>query len=400
MAGFAHMMVKSSVPSPLKFTRAFYFFYYAALAALSPFLVLYYERLGFTGSQIGVLRGVPPLIVLLSAPLWGAFSDATHKHKRLLLSAIAGTLVFAFALSLTTRFGFLLIIIGLFAFFSGPVSPLMDNTVLALLKDQPEKYGLQRLWGAIGWGVSAPVVGLLSHYIGQPWIFYTYLILMACAWGVTALLPIHEASLRTFKLRDIRTVFINRQWGIFLLSLLFGSLHLAISNTYLYLYLNNLGVSQTGIGFSLTIATLSEIPVWFYANRMLQRWKPKGLLVFAFLSCAVQAFGYAFIPLPWVLMLLQLLHGPSFSAMWTAGVAYAAEITPPDNRATAQGLFGGVVMGLQSALGTLIGGLLYDDFGPAVTFAIGGISALIGVAVSILAVRTGKPKGSYALPHH
>jgi len=75
--------------SPLILSRAFDFFYCAAAAALSPFLILYYARLGFSGTQIGILRGVSSLIILFSAPLWGAISDAKQQHKRLLLLSIS-----------------------------------------------------------------------------------------------------------------------------------------------------------------------------------------------------------------------------------------------------------------------------------------------------------------------
>ena len=35
--------------------KSVYFFYYAALACLAPFMVLYYAELGMSGAQIGVL---------------------------------------------------------------------------------------------------------------------------------------------------------------------------------------------------------------------------------------------------------------------------------------------------------------------------------------------------------
>jgi hypothetical protein len=33
----------------------FYFLYFAALACLAPFIVLFYQQLGFSGTQIGLL---------------------------------------------------------------------------------------------------------------------------------------------------------------------------------------------------------------------------------------------------------------------------------------------------------------------------------------------------------
>ncbi len=47
---------------------SFYFLYFAAFSALMPFFVLFYQRLGFNGAQIGLLTGIPPLITLVAAP--------------------------------------------------------------------------------------------------------------------------------------------------------------------------------------------------------------------------------------------------------------------------------------------------------------------------------------------
>ena len=44
----------------------FYFLYFAALACLAPFVVLFYQQLGFNGSQIGLLAGMAPLITLVA----------------------------------------------------------------------------------------------------------------------------------------------------------------------------------------------------------------------------------------------------------------------------------------------------------------------------------------------
>ena len=46
--------------------------------------------------------------------------------------------------------------------------PLIDNSALAILGNQTEKYGQIRLWGSIGWGIGAPLIGPLvaSLFLG------------------------------------------------------------------------------------------------------------------------------------------------------------------------------------------------------------------------------------------
>ncbi len=76
--------------------------------------------------------------------------------------------------------------------------------------------------------------------------------------------------------------------------------------------------------------------------------------------------------------------------MWAAGVAYAAGNAPDGTQATAQGLFGGVAMGLKAVLGTVIGGILYDQTGASSTFRFGGALAIIGLIIFITSIRNQK----------
>lgn len=376
--------LNTSVDRSMLLARAFYLFYFAAAAALIPFLALYYEQVGLSPRQIGLMAGMPPLITLLSAPVWGGLADATQQHHRLLGLAIGGTLIAVLALSLTTAFYWLIPVVLAYAFFVAPIMPLVDNTVIDLLGERRGQYGKQRLWGALGWGIAAPIVGLLVERTSLQWAFYSYLILMFGGLVVSLRLPVGHVGVGRHFWQDLRLLLTNWQWILFLMTVLIGGLSLAIVINFLFLYLNDLGASKSLMGLSLTVATISELPVWFLSNRLLSRWGPRGLLALSLVASALQAFAYSSIRTPWLVMPIQLLHGPAFSAMWVAGVSYANEIAPAGMGATAQGLFAGVVMGLRSALGAFIGGLLYDSLGAVPMFRWGGVGALIGLFLFVL----------------
>ena len=62
--------------------KLFYFIFYAAMAALSPFLTLYYQSLGLSGTQIGLLAGLVPLTGMLSGTLWTVSYTHLDVYKR------------------------------------------------------------------------------------------------------------------------------------------------------------------------------------------------------------------------------------------------------------------------------------------------------------------------------
>ena len=142
------------------------------------------------------------------------------------------------------------------------------------------------------------------------------------------------------------------------------------------------------MGLSLAVTTVSELPVWFLAPKLLGRLGARRLLAVALFAGIVQAIAYAGLPNAWLALPVQLLHGLAFSAMWTAGVAYAADAAPPGTAATAQGLYNAVQMGLSAAMGGYLGGMLFESIGGAMTFRLtAGASALALVLVWVGARR-------------
>ena len=110
--------------------KAVYALYYAALACLVPFMTLYYQQKGLSGTQIGVLAGIIPLITLASSPFWGGVADATRRHRAVLLLTIAGLWASVLLLYLVSGFPAMLAAVVLYALFVGPIAPLVDLSLI------------------------------------------------------------------------------------------------------------------------------------------------------------------------------------------------------------------------------------------------------------------------------
>ena len=369
--------------------KAFYFFFYAAGAALIPFLGLYYASTGLTGRSIGLLAGLPPLITLVAAPLWGGLADATNRHKQLLLVAIGGVIVVALAMSMTTQFLWLLPLVAVYAFFSAPIVPLVDNTVLAMLGPLRNQYGKQRVWGAIGWGVSGALLGFAIERTDLRAAFYGYAIFMGLGWIMAGRLPVVAASIGSKFWSGLGTLMRQREWVIFLLAVFTSSIAGGMYNNFLFLHLDSMGATKTLMGASLVVATLSELPIFFYSDKLLARWGSRGVLILAMVALIVRMFAYAAMPAAWWVLPIHLLHGIAFSAMWVAGVANADALAPEGLGATAQGMFSAVTFGIGSATGALLGGLLYEDLGAVAMFRVAGVIVVMGL---IFYVLMGRPR--------
>jgi PPP family 3-phenylpropionic acid transporter len=113
----------------------------------------------------------------------------------------------------------------------------------------------------------------------------------------------------------------------------------------------------------------------------LDRWKPQGLLAAAIFLTGIRVFSYSLMIEPWPALLIQLLHGPTYSAIWVAGVSYADKIAPAGLGATAQGIFSGVLLGLGYGTGAVLGGRIYENMGAVAMFQIFSLIVFAALAI-------------------
>lgn len=367
--------------------RFFYFCYFAAMASLMPFLALYYRQIGLTEVQIGLLTGIPPLLGLVAAPLWGGLADVSQQHRRLVTITVVGAMIAVALLSQVTALPWLITAVILYAFCNAPIIPLVDNSVLLLLGERKSEYGKQRLWGAVGWGVMATIVGALIERTSLTWGFVGSLFFMGCCLYAAQKLAVQSVSLGQPFWQGMRFFVTQWPWLVFLITIFMNGVASGVGNNFLFLYLDQMAASKTLMGLSLLVATASEVPIFFFGDRLLQRWGARGLLLLALGANVLRMFSYALMPAAWFVLPIHILHGLTFSAMWMASISYANRAAPPGMGATAQGLLSGISMSLAGAIGALVGGQLYERVGPAAMFGWSGVCVLVGLLFFAVAGR-------------
>ncbi|HTX89649.1 MAG TPA: major facilitator superfamily domain-containing protein 6 [Anaerolineales bacterium] len=369
------------------FPSTYYFLYYGAISILFPFLALFYQSQGLTGGQIGLLAAISPIVSFFGAPLWTGAADASHRHKLVAMLSIVGVVIVAFIFPSVSSFGGLLLMICLYSFLGSPTGSLVDSAVLTMLGDRKERYGRIRLWGTLGYGAVAPFAGNLIGRLGLKWAFWGYAILLLGSLLVITQIPFRQSHSSGSFRGGLRVLLANQPWVLFLVMVFIAGIGMATINNYLFVYMASLGASKTMMGFALTASTISEIPAMFFSDRMLRRFGARGMLIVAMTTIGLRLLAYSLTTAPWVVLLIQLCHGLTFAAIFTAGVYYADQIAPPGMKATTQGMFNGTLMGFGSAAGGLLGGLLLDHFSPGGMYAFVGTIVLIGLIVFLLVER-------------
>jgi len=215
----------------------FNFILYAGIATVAPFGVLYYQGLGFTGTQIGLLTGITPLINFFSATLWTGFADATRRHRLFMSLALLGGGITLFIFPLLKVFVPVLLIVILFGIFWAPVTPFADSATMFMLTDEKEMYSRIRLGATLGFGLAAPVAGALVQNYGLRLAFWGCATLFLSGLIVSQKLSYGQLPTDSPVRGRVRTLMSNPRWLLFLIVAFAGGLGMAAYNNYLYPYM-------------------------------------------------------------------------------------------------------------------------------------------------------------------
>jgi PPP family 3-phenylpropionic acid transporter len=366
----------------------FNFLLFAAIASVAPFVVLYYQELGFSGTQIGLLTGIAPLITFFSAPLWSGLADATRWHRFMMsLALLVGVLTLAL-FPLLNAFVPVFLVVVLLYFFVAPVTPFADSATMFMLADQKEMYGRVRLGGTIGYGLAAPIAGMLVQSHGLGYAFWAAALFFLLGFFVSQRLHYGQRRADEPARGRVRTLLKNPRWLLFLVVAFASGAASAAFNNYLFPYMKELGANESAMGLALTMGTISEIPILFFGNRLIKRLKSYGLLMLSMVVTGLRMLLFAASGTPGLVLFIQLLNGMTFPAMWVAGVSYADENAPPGMRTTAQGLFSAMVLGFGTAVGGFVGGPLLASRGGRGLYSVFGAAVLaVVVAVALIHKR-------------
>lgn len=343
---------------------SFYFLMFAGVAAYQPFLVLYFQSLGLSGVQIGVLAATAPLITVASVPLVTRLADRTTLHRLMMNLSLLGAVGALFLIPniehLVPLLGMIILATVVFA----PTVPLADSAVMFMLGDRKDLYGRMRLGGTLGFASIPIVTGALIENHGLDMAFWAGAVLLLATFVVGQKLVHGDGETRLYaaEQRDSSVLLRNPHFVLTLLLGWSGGVAIAALG-YLFPYMRDLGAGESMMGLALSIGTITEIPVLYYFGRFVKRFGAYNLLVLASAMSGLRFLLLTIAPDPAFVLLTQLINGINIPLLVVAGVTYADEVAPDGFRATAQGLFNAAVAGIGIATGGIVSGLLFDSIG-------------------------------------
>ncbi|KII70179.1 Major facilitator superfamily domain-containing protein 6 [Thelohanellus kitauei] len=115
----------------------------------------------------------------------------------------------------------------------------------------------------------------------------------------------------------------------------------------------------------------------------------QNILYFALVCYAIRLFYYAFIPHPWLVLVVELLSGFTSAAAWASLLSYVNLNSKEGYKTTMQCILHSCHWGLgvRYGLGEVIGGIMVHVFGAQKSFVMNGVVCLINLAAYMLTVN-------------
>jgi PPP family 3-phenylpropionic acid transporter len=361
-----------------------------ALGVHLPFFSLYLKDVrGFSGTQIGSVFAVPPLVAMLAQPFWGHVADRSGSRARVLALLSSGAAIGYALLILPRSYPAMLAATAWLAFFSTALMPMAVAVSLAAIAQDGDRvpFGRIRVWGTIGYFLvvmSVPSgLAFAARRLGVPEraIFqYVY----ALGAGLTALaallalsLPNGPAHARA-RLQPGDQAWLVRH-GPYLRVLLVSSLAYVFLQGPLQLlpvYARSRGGSTANVSqmwaWSLTLETL----LMLYAARLYRRLGPRPTIALGIVACGVRWIGCAFCAQLFWVYPLQALHGAMVMSLQVGAPLLVESLVPDRLRASSQAgltLLGSGIGGITSSA---LAGWVMDAYGIDAVMLIGGTGGL------------------------
>ncbi|KAF6212821.1 hypothetical protein GE061_010530 [Apolygus lucorum] len=262
---------------------------------------------------------------------------------------------------------------------------VMDPIALTMVQQYGGEFGRERLFSTIGMAIFSPLSGILIDYSSRKLgytdysaAFYTYSALMAISslsvlfMPIGAKLPADNLMRDMIKLLKLPHVimFIFYQ---FVLGNCWGFIE-----SYLFLYLKELGASNYLLGITVSVGTLSSIPFLYGAEKLTTKFGHVNLIVIAFFAHALRLMGYSYIDEAWWCFPFEAIESVSVHLLWVAAATYCAVIAPKNLLATLIGVLGMAHFSLGRGSGSFFGGILIGTVGTRQSFRVMGLVAVIG----------------------
>ena len=304
--------------------------------------------------------------------------------------SVASGLILAISYGFTNEKILLGIITFLFGLIYFMISPLVEGLASLFLREENIDYGKARTYGSLGYTVVGIFIGGVLGYVGNGALYYILIFLVAL-YLVFMFLPqpklVKNLNLDNNSNSDKKEslygwVLKDRNAILLIVTIFLYQLSHTAYNNYNAIYLESMNISAKWLsGVILNISVIAEIIFFIFSKRLVDKIKPKNLLVFAGVCAVIRWAALATFHNIYVFTVMQTFHAITFAV---AHIAFILMLNRDYNNKEIidmQNLYTAICFQLSMAIGLYIMGALWD-ISTSYVFYASAIIAAIGTMVA------------------
>ena len=306
--------------------------------------------------------------------------------------SVASGLILAISYGFTNEKILLGIITFLFGLIYFMISPLVEGLASLFLREENIDYGKARTYGSLGYTVIGIFIGGVLGYVGNGALYYILIFLVAL-YLVFMFLPqpklVKNLNLDNNSNSDKKEslydwVLKDRNAILLIVTIFLYQLSHTAYNNYNSIYLESMNISAKWLsGVILNVSVIAEIIFFIFSKRLVDKIKPKNLLVFAGVCAVIRWAALATFHNIYVFTVMQTFHAITFAV---AHIAFILMLNRDYNNKEIidmQNLYTAICFQLSMAIGLYIMGALWDISTSYVFYA----SAIIAAIGTVVATR-------------
>ena len=376
------------------FTRlsSSYFFYFAILGLISPYLSVFLDSKGFTSLELGEIFAILTATKIIAPSLWAILADRTGQQLLIIrLGALLALLSFVLLFWLDNYWA-ISICLALFSLFWTAILPQLEVLTLNSVRCSNKIYARIRLWGSLGFIVLAIFAGQVMAFYQEDDLssatnssFTNAFVLMGCAvlllllFSTLSLKSRHVINKATRQALSIKEKLLEFRFIIFFISGILLQISFGPYYGFFALFLRDLEYPGFAVGLFISLGVLAEILVFIFASSFFKHFSLKSLLTFSLAVTALRWFLVAlYADSAWVLTFTQLIHAASFALFHSASMIFISSHFSPCQQSRGQAIYLGGVYGVGGAIGAYLAGALWlDGLGATTAFLTASVAAFL-----------------------
>jgi len=348
--------------------RIFNFLYFSMLAMFVAFLPVYLDDQGLNPAQIGFIIGTGGFVTLFTQPLWGMISDKTKTIRKVMLLLLLFSSAFGFLLYDSSSYLQLVVFAMLLYFFLMPIDPLTESLNFTVSETSKISYGSIRTFGASGYAFFSLITGYVMSYFGANSLAILFAAVGIIGFVIIWLMPDAPVTGKPVTWSSLKQFLGHKETLLFLLLVFLCSVPTRMNDTFLGVYIRELGGSPELVGQAWFLAAGSEILVFAVSFWWQKKGKEMAYITFAAAFFFIRFLISAFLTDPHLLAYLQILQIFTFPVFYSAAIQYLYRIVPQEWRATGQTVLALLFFGVSGILASYVGGMIYKSFGGQILY--------------------------------